>query len=431
MDQRGTTGQSDRRKHRYARAVGAVCIALGLAVAGCSASSGGKVMVNFTYLWTGPEGKAMAQIIKDFNASQDKITVKGVSNPDQQSQLAAMASASSSFDISDTFGSNVGAWADKGVLDPLDSDISKSSYKTGDFAKAAMDQTVQGGKTYALPIAVHTVQMLYNKTLFKQAGIAGPPATTSQWAADIAKLTKVNGGAINQLGFANPDFTTMGWEFGGKWFDAQHKPTPDQAGNVAAANFYVDNVVQKYGVSAVEKFTSGFGEYASPQNPFYQGKVAMITDGEWQSAFTKQYAPKLDWGVAALPYPDGHPELKGTTQVSSSVLFIPRSAQHKPEAWTFMKYLLSNKSMLSFTHTLANLPARTSLLGNVTYRDLAQFGAWQEALKSANTRSFDSTSSSQQYTTDLTTASDEITLGKKTPQQAFADLAKQAKKYGN
>ncbi len=427
----GTAGRRDRRGGWRAIAAGAAGLTLAATMAACGGGSSGRTTVNFTYLWTGPEGKAMAAIIKDFNASQNKITVKGVSNPDQQSQLAAMASTSSSFDISDTFGNIVGAWASKGVLEPLNDDMSKDSYKTSDFAKAAMDQTVQGGKTYALPIAVHTVQLLYNKTLFKQAGIAGPPATTSEWAADIAKLTKTQGGKISQLGFANPDFTTMGWEFGGQWFDAKHQPTPDTPGNVQAANFYVDNVVKKYGAKAVQKFTSGFGEYASPENPFYQGKLAMTTDGEWQSAFTKQYAPKLDWGVAPLPYPDGHPELKDTTQVSSSVLFIPRSSQHKAEAWTFMKYLLAKKSMLSFTHTLANLPARTSLLGDQIYSDLPQFGTWQEALKSKNTHSFDSTSSSQQYTTDLTTASDQITLGKKSAQQALSAVAKQAKKYGN
>ena len=427
----GTAGRPEWRSGWRIIAAGAAALTLGATVAACGGGGSGRTTVNFTYLWTGPEGKAMAGIIKDFNASQNKITVKGVSNPDQQSQLAAMASTSSSFDISDTFGSNVGAWAAKGVLEPLNDDISKGSYNTSDFAKAAMDQTVQNGKTYALPIAVHTIQLLYNKTLFKQAGIAGPPTTTSQWATDIAKLTKVQGGGITQLGFANPDFTTMGWEFGGQWFDAKHQPTPDTSGNVEAANFYVNNVVDKYGASAVQKFTSGFGEYASPENPFYQGKVAMTTDGEWQSAFTKQYAPKLDWGVAPLPYPDGRPELKDTTQVSSSVLFIPRSAQHKAQAWTFMKYLLGKKAMLSFTHTLANLPARTSLLGDPTYRDLPQFATWQDALKSSNTHSFDSTSSSQQYTTDLTTASDQITLGKKSAKQALTAVAKQATKYGN
>jgi multiple sugar transport system substrate-binding protein len=421
-----------RRSGRWLiRLVTALSLAPLLAAAGCGANAGGKTTVRFTYLWTGPEGKAMEKIIADFNASQSKIEVKGVSNPDQQSQLAAMASASSSFDVSDSFGSNVGAWAAKGVLEPLDSYLAKDSFDTGDFVKAAMDQSRRAGKTYALPVAVHDFQLLYNKKLFTEAGIAGPPQTTGEWAADIAKLTKVEGGEIHQIGYANPDLTTMAWAFGGSWFDGQHRPTPDSPGNVAAAQFYVDNVVKKYGAAAVQKFTSGFGEYASPQNPFYQGKVATIIDGEWQSAFVKQYASGLEWGVAPLPYPDGHPELRDTTQVSASVLFIPRNAQHKAEAWTFMKYLLDSKAMLSFTHTLANLPARNSLLADATYQDLPQFDTWLRALKSPNTHSFDSTAVSQQYTTDLTAASDEMTLGKKTPQQALADLAAKAAKYDN
>jgi multiple sugar transport system substrate-binding protein len=421
-----------RRPDRWLpRLVAALALAPLLAVTGCGANAGGKTTVRFTYLWTGWEGKAMEKIIADFNASQSKIVVKGVSNPDQQSQLAAMAGSSSGFDISDNFGNNVGGWAAKGVLEPLDSYMAKDSYNTGDFVKAAMDQNRRDGKTYALPLAVHDSELLYNKKLFAEAGIAGPPQTTSEWAADIAKLTKVEGGEIRQIGYANPDLLSMGWAFGGGWFDDKHRPTPDQPGNVAAAQFYVDNVVKKYGASAVQKFTSGFGDYASPQNPFYQGKVATTIDGEWQSANIKKYAPNLEWGVAPLPYPDGHPELRDTTLVSSSNLFIPRNAQHKAEAWTFMKYLLDNKAMLTFTHTLANLPARTTLLSDPTYQDLPQFNTWLGGLKSPNTHSFDSTAASQQYVTDFTTTSDEITLGKKTPQQAFTDLAAKASKYDN
>ena len=57
---------------------------LSLALTSCSgstntASSGGKTTISFSYLWGGPEGAAVEKIISEFNSSQSKIVVKGVS----------------------------------------------------------------------------------------------------------------------------------------------------------------------------------------------------------------------------------------------------------------------------------------------------------------------------------------------------------------
>ncbi|HEY6738630.1 MAG TPA: ABC transporter substrate-binding protein, partial [Actinopolymorphaceae bacterium] len=366
------------RRTRRALAAGLALSAIALPLAACGDSgerADGKTEITFSYLWTGQEDKAMQKIIADFNASQDEIVVKGVSNPDQQAQLASMSGAKGTFDISDSFGSTTGAFAAKGVIEPLDGFIEADGYDTDDFLEPAMKQSRYDGRTYAMPIAVHSLMLLYNKDLLDEAGVTEPPRTTSEWASAIAKTTKVEGKKIQQLGWANPDLTTLGYTFGGGWFDDKGRPTPDHPGNIEAAQFYVENVARKYGAPEVQKFTSGFGEYASPQNPFFQGKVAMVTDGEWMSAFIKEYAPDLNWGVAPIPYPDEKPELEKTTQLSSSTLFIPRNSRHKEEAWTFMKYLLDKKAMLRFTHTLANIPSRKSLLDDPTYEDLPNFDA--------------------------------------------------------
>ncbi len=407
-----------------------------LAVAGCSSSSsgsGGKTTIKFSYLWTGQEAAALQKVIADFNRSQDKIVVKGVSNPDQQAQLAGMTSANGAYDISDSFGSNTGAWASKGILEPLDGYISKDHYDLSDFVPAGMDQVKYQNKVYAMPIALHTFLLLYNKTLFAQAGISGPPKTMSELATDIGKLTKTKSGALTQLGFGSSsgvgtDYTTLAMAMGGHWYQSG-KPTPDDPANVQALSFYVDNVTKKYGVGQVQKFASGFGDYQSPQNPFFQGKLAMVVDGEWQSAFIKDFAPKLDWGVAPIPYPDGRPELAGTSQVTSSILYIPRHAPNKEQAWEFMKYLESSKAMAAFTQALTNLPARTSLLSSPSYQQFPNFSAWLDELKSHNLQALPSLPSYAQYIADLNDAYDAVNRLAKTPQKALASVAARVKSY--
>lgn len=424
---------------RWARVAPLVACAAVTAVAltGCggSGAESGKTEITFSYLWSGPEAEALEKLIDEFNSSQDEITVKGVSSPDFQKQLTSMSGTNGSFDISDNFGSGVGGWASKGILEPLDSYIEESSFETDDIVPSALEQMKYDGKIYSLPIALHTQQLLYNKTLFAEAGIAEPPKTIEEWSAAIAKLTKVDAdGTITQLGYANAEIgtslTTLGFMYGGEWDSADGTVTPTDPGCVAGASFYVDTIPAKYGVEQVRKFTSGFGEYQSAQNPFYTGKVATMIDGEWQSVFTEKFAPELDWGVAPLPYPADQPELEGTTQVSSSTLFIPANSKHKQEAWEFLKYLMDKQAMLDFTMALGNLPSRTSLLDDPAYAELAQFDVWLQALKNPNAKALSSSPIAAQYATDLAAAFDDIAEQRATPEDALARVAEAAKSYG-
>lgn len=390
-----------------------------------------RTTIDLPYLWSGPEGEALEKIIQQFNQSQTTIEVKGASNPDTQRQLASMSS-SNGFDISDNFGSNTGSWAAKGILEPLDDYLAAGGLDVSSFIPTTLEQLKYEGKLYALPIAVHTLLLLYNKDLLAAEGITEPPTTTSQWADAIAKLTKVDGdGNITQLGInaATDAPLTWTWAFGGQWADAQGLPTPTHPGNLACINFLLDNVYKKYGVDQVKRFQSGFGEYASPQNPFYVGKTAMEVDGEWQSRFVQLYAPTLNWGVAPLPVIDDQPELAGATDLASSMFFIPRNAEHKQEAWEFMKFLMSDAPMRDFTLALANLPARQTLLADPAYTELPNFTAWLDSLKSPNLRSFPSTEWSEEYRTELTSSLDEIFNLRKSAEEGMAEVEEKAKRF--
>lgn len=351
----------------------------------------------------------MQQIVNDFNKSQNSIVVQGVSSPDSQKQLASMASTSGSFDVSDSFNSLVGAWASKGIVAPLDQFMAADHYDTSDFVSSAMSGMRYQGKTYSLPIALGDYELLYNKKLFAAAGISAPPATDSEWAADIARLTKTDSsGKITQLGFGgentgavDPGLLVMAYSFGGNWFNSAARPDPANPGNIAAVSFFANAVTKRYGVSALRRFVSSYGEYASPQNPFLSGKIAMAIDGEWMSQFAQEYAPNLDWGVAPIPYPDNKPGLANTVYVQSSTLFIPENSQHKQQAWDFIKFALSKPEMLKFTKALGNLPARTSLLSDPAYSTLPNFAGFASGLKGPNQRTLPSATFNSQYITDI------------------------------
>ncbi len=406
-------------------------LALGTALAACSpsddnSSSGGKTEITFSYLWGGKEGATLEEIIKDYNASQDKVVVKGISSPDTTKQLASMSSSQGSFDISDNFGQNTAAWAAKGILAPLDG-VDQSQ-----FVPVTLPQLTYDDKLYAVPIAVHSMELMYNKDLLAEAGVT-PPKTMDELAVAIEKLTKVDSaGNITQLGLGvtAPDglYTTLGYAFGGSWDDGA-KPTPDEKANVAAMDWYQQNVVKKFGADKLAKFQGGIGQYMSAEDPFYTGKFAMTLDGEWQSAAIAKTAPNLNWGV--VPVPAASPELANSTYVTISTLFIPSNSKHKEEAQDFLNYLVSKPVMEKFSLALGNLPSRTDLLDSDAYSSLPNIDVWMDGLGSDNAKSQGALVSQAEYSADLATAFDEIGRGVKTGDQALAKVADKAKNYAD
>lgn len=407
--------------------------AAAVALSGCSGgASSGPTTITFSYLWGGEEAKALEKVIADFNKSQSAIKVVGVSSPDAQKQLTSMSSSNGSFDISDNFGNTVGSWASKGILAPLDDYLKTEKVDLDGFAPAALDQMKYEGKTYALPIAVHTQQLMYNKDLLDKAGVQ-PPTTMDELADAVKKLTVTDAnGAITQIGLGNPSastlFTTLGYAFGGTWDGKNGKtPTPDDPKNVEALDWYAKTLTDTYGADKIATFTSGLGQYMSAQDPFYTGKEAMVIDGEWQAVNIPKVAPNLNWGVVDIPA--ATPELAGTTQVTTSTLFIPSNSKHKAEAAKFLAYIVGDKPMTDFTLALGNLPSKTSLLTASAYGDIPHFDSWLKALTSKNAKSLASQPYSAQYSTDLATAFDDVVRGVASPEKALSSVADKARSY--
>jgi multiple sugar transport system substrate-binding protein len=392
--------------------------------------AGEKVTVNFTYLWTGEEGDAVEEVIAAFNASQEGIEVVGTSNPDQQAQILSMQSSNPQFDVSGTGNSQIVQWAETGAIAPLTPLIEADGYDTSDFLAAALKTNTVDGQLYALPIASNTYQMLYNKDILAEAGYSEPPATFEEWAEVIEKTSTVDGGEIVRLGVQpSIDYGLLAQAYGGGWYDADGNPTPDNPANVEALQWWMDTVVTPFGYDNLQTFQSGLGEWGTPEYPFYAGDFTTMFDGNWQSAFIARLRPDLNWGVAPFPYPADKPEVKGTSRLDLSNLFIPANAAHPQEAWEFMKFYLANEQMRAFTLTIANLPGRTSLLDDPAYAELPNFDAFLQAVKSPLVEPAYSTAFSAEYGADMSAAFGEIVAGTVDPAAAMADLAEKAKAY--
>jgi multiple sugar transport system substrate-binding protein len=390
--------------------------------------------VQYWYLWGGAESKLMQSMVQQFNAEQTKYQVVPLEVPDLQKMRVAISSGAGP-DVTDDFASDLAGYAATGITLALDSYISKSGYSISDFVPSALKTCQINGTTYALPINVNFFMLFYNKTLFKKAGIAAPPKTDKELLDDAIKLTKLNtDGSIATLGF--PDFpivyylNTMTYALGGSYISKDGKTlTPNNPGTIKALETIVA-YRKKFGVDNVSKFSAG-GGYLQPNDPFVTGKQAMRIDGPWLGNSIRNTlkitADQLDYAVAPLPYPDGHPELALGGQVDSSILYIPSNSGNKDGAWAFLSWMLNEKNMATMDAAMGNFPSRLSVLSNAAFAKTPDFKDFAAVVRgSKNLGVFPAFAGQVEFGKLLNDQGEKAWDLKMTPQDAMAEAQSKA-----
>ncbi len=193
-----------RRASTFLAAGAAVVAATGMS-AGASPLAGaatghGTVAIS---LWEshngGPVGDAMTALVDRFNSSHPSVKVTIVVTKASTKLLAAIPAGTAPplAEISHYDGQLVKA----GALVSWNKFIKGSSTITkANFAPAVWDNGMVKGQHYRLQADVKVSQVLYNKTLFQQAGITSAPTTWTQLAADAA-IIKAKDPAVIPLGW--------------------------------------------------------------------------------------------------------------------------------------------------------------------------------------------------------------------------------------
>jgi ABC-type glycerol-3-phosphate transport system substrate-binding protein len=361
----------------------ALLAAAAIGLLSCTSAESKHAPRHVTYWekWTGFEGVAMDAVIDDFNAKElahakrdpnytpievERVTISNV----EQKLLIAIAGGNPP-DLAGNYSSYVAAYADGGALTDLGPLLSEAGFERSAYIDHYIKLGEYRGKTWAVPIAPGSIALLTNKQLFREAGLdpERPPVTIEELDADAEKLTKwevtlpsgetkIETGYLPnvpperkrliQAGFlpAEPGYWSYGWGFffGGGLLQGSDQITAADPRNIQSFN-WLASYSKHLGIDVIKRFRSGFGNFASPQNAFLSGKVAMVLQGVWMHSFIDKYAPGLQWGAAPFPYPAGHPELGNTTSAEADVLVIPKGSAHPGEAFEFIKYMTSQQAL--------------------------------------------------------------------------------------
>jgi multiple sugar transport system substrate-binding protein len=369
---------------RRLRMLTVAALAALLAAAGCgggsSSSSGPKpssqidktpVTITMWHLWSGEEGKPFEQALKGFEQKYPWITIKQQVQPNTDNDtfdpnLVNAINGGNPPDVAMPFGPDyVGQYCASGLWEDLAPYLKADNMTIGDFAPAAITYTNVGGHQCALPSLTDAYGLYYNKDLLANAGITAPPKTMDELMADAKKLTQRNSdGSIKVAGFV----PLNGWEqlgpgdlansWGAQWFDSSNTPQFAEDPGWAAALRWQKQLIDFYGYEDITKFyAANVNNEFNPSNAFEKGKVAMMFDGEWRTAFIKRDNPSLNYATAPFPAASDHPEMYGSGRVGGTIIGIPKGAEHPDQAWLLVKYLASDTSYLvQMANAVGNVP---------------------------------------------------------------------------
>lgn len=300
-----------------------------------------------------------------------KIQLTEYGENELRDKLVADASThAGQFDLYNMDGNYTPLFASNKWVQPLGT--LADGYRLNDIIPFARGLYTYGGKLYGAPIYLETTILYYRKDLFKAAGIAAPPKTMDEFAADAAKLMappKTYGLALRGLrGEGMNVYIWSEWlhSYGGDFFSGGKLiPAVDSPAAISATSHYAE-LVQKYGAP-----NSGAWGWPEVLSAFSAGRIGMTIES---TAFyptledAKQSNVAGQVGFAPVPAgPKGQWPANYSTgiAISSSV----KDAKQLAAAKAFVQFGTSEameKGGLA-EESIANV-ARTSLLKSALYK---------------------------------------------------------------
>lgn len=409
-----------------------VLFLLGL-LAGCSPKQDpleeGRVRIEYWEAWSGFELEAMRDIVGKFNRSQEEIYVNLVSFGEVERKLLISTAGGDPPDVAGLMSYFVPQFADKDALEPLDPYLPILGIKQEDYIDVFWKLCKFDGTLYSVPTTPATMALHWNKEAFRKAGLDPdrPPRTLEEMDAMAEKMTAPRGARrYDTLGFVPsiPGWWHYGWVwwFGGGWLDEEGRITANRPENVRAYE-WVRSYSEKYGSSGLENARNGFGNFASSEDGFFSGRVAMVLQGVWLSNFIGQFAGGMEWGADALPSPGG--KLKDVTIAETNVLVIPRTARHKKEAAKFLAFTQrpENLEYLALKHTKFP-PLKIANDRDYSNHPNKAIEVFIRLSQSPNVHAAPSTPIWREYENEIKSSFEEISLMKITPREALDKLQK-------
>jgi multiple sugar transport system substrate-binding protein len=355
-------------------AIFAIAAAIAATVAGCSssasttpstsASAGSGATITY---WASDQGSSIAddytvlnpELAKFTRQTGIKVKLEVIGWADLLNRITAATASGQGPDvvnIGNTWSASLQA---TGALLPWTAPNFSAIGGESKFVASAVGSTGAAGKPpAAVPLYSVAYALYYNKALFQQAGIAGPPVTWADLIADGKKLTHGGVYGLALEGGSIPENIHNAFIFaqqhGCSFFSPSGAPTYTLPGCVQGVQQFVN-------LMGTDKIVSpGDAEYDQNQSisDFASGKAAMLM---WQAAGANLKAHGMvtsQYGVAPVPVQSGVPG-QGTnvdSMVAGINMAIFKDTHNLTAAEKFVEFMTSPTEQTILSKAYGSIP---------------------------------------------------------------------------
>lgn len=318
--------------------------------------------VTVWHYWDGTNADTFDSMVREYNASHPavKVSASNVPNADFLTKLRASATSKTLPDIA--IGDLV--WVPQinqlGTLADLTPLLPSATLQ--DINPALTSFGNIDGKQVSVPVSANNLAYMYNKTLFKEAGLdpENPPKTWDELLKDgktiLEKTGKPGYDLFTQAGDNGEgltwNFQVNLWQAGGEFLNADN--------SAAAFNTPQGKKALQYWMDLINSGVSPYAKWGE----FEKGQGGSAQEGSWMVGIWAA-DPPFDFGVAKVPYPsDGVP---ATNLGGEQAMVFDNSTKTAAAAADFLAWFLETKQVIEWSEATGMLPVTNSVATSSDY----------------------------------------------------------------
>jgi multiple sugar transport system substrate-binding protein len=377
-----------------------------------------------------PRVAAMDMLIEQFEAENPDVRViqnSEIVYDNFRDQIAASAPAGVGPDVVTLFYGWIPAFIDAGYLVPLPQDEFPPEWIESYFSPMVAGSKFEG-EYWAIPTAVRSLALFWNKDIFEAAGLdpESPPTTLDELVEMAQATTSYDGNGTDIL-----NITTQGYGIGlnaqdHHWF---REVLVRQFGGVPYSE---DNRTVLWGGAEgceafkyltqfeLELMTGSNDLFDGVTNAFVNGNSAMHIDGSFRLGSIASNNPDLNFGVAELPVgPNGEQSTFGSYWTHGITRRAAADEARMDASVRFLKFITTADAGRLWVENVGELPAQLEAASDPEVLANPLWNAFSAGLEYSHATFFVDESAQRQVLID---AYDQVKFGAD-PCEALAEAA--------
>lgn len=299
-------------------------------------------------LWTrSPLERQAKNVVEAYNKShKNQVKLEIIPNDDMEGKVGGASQTDSLPDILAGDVVRIPYWASEGIFTDITKQIdgldNKANLQQGHIEAGTVD-----GAEYTLPFITDVSVMVWNKNLYKEAGLDPEqgPKSIDQFVEQAKKVAALNKDGVAGSYLAGQSGGALVFDlFPSVWADGESVMNKDGS-EATLDNDSMKGVLDAY--KELANTTNGLGAGSKEETgatwtaPFANGKIGVMPypNTSTTALFDAEKDGGFEVGVAPIP---GTKEGKTSTFLGGDAMGISKDSKHVAQAWNFLYWLMQS-----------------------------------------------------------------------------------------